>query len=227
MRVRESGVLRSLRPLPGGRERALWATAALSLAAVFACYAAVRALGPLPGELRFEQWRLEGGYPAAWDRPLTFVTYLGDLWVAVASVLLLAAVALDEAGRRAAGLILAAAGAALAAELLSALLGPTSQEYDGAAGINLGPENNFPSGHAAYAVAVFGVSAWLALERGHRVLAGALAVPIALMGPALALLGNHYPADLLAGYALGLAWGLGVLLVGASAASRAGQRPRR
>ncbi|MGI9081720.1 MAG: phosphatase PAP2 family protein [Thermoleophilaceae bacterium] len=211
------------------RERALWAIAALSLVLVGACYVLVRAFGPLPGELRFEAWRVDGGYPDAWDRPLTFVTYLGDTWVAVASVLLLAVVAAEEAGRRAAVPILAAAGSPIVAEVLSAALGPTSQEYNGAAGVNLGTGDNFPSGHAAYAVSVFGVAAWLAFERGHRALAGALAVPVALMGPALAILGNHYPADLLAGYALGLAWAIGVLLVGERRASRPGlpEHPRR
>jgi undecaprenyl-diphosphatase len=72
--------------------------------------------------------------------------------------------------------------------------------------------SSFPSGHAAYAVAVYGLVAWLAYARGHRGLAGALALPVMLMGPALALLGNHYPADILAGYALGLGWLLLVLV---------------
>jgi len=195
------------------RKRALWTIAALSLVLVGACYVLVRAFGPLPGELRFEAWRVDGGYPSAWDRPMSFVTYLGDTWVAVASVLVLAIVAADEAGRRAAVLILAAVGSPIVAELLSAILGPTAQEYNGAAGVNLGPDDNFPSGHAAYAMSVFGVASWLAFERGHRALCGALALPVALMGPSLALLGNHYPADILAGYALGLAWGIGVLLL--------------
>jgi len=195
------------------RERALWAIVALSLVVAGATYVAVRTLGPLPGELRFEAWRVGGGYPAAWNRPLTFVTYLGDTWVAVASVFLLAVVAVEEVGRRAGVLIVAAIGSAICAEALAAVLGPTSQEYGGAAGVNLGPGDNFPSGHSAYAVSVFGVASWLALQRGHRALSAGLALPVVLMGPALALLGNHYPADILAGYALGLSWGLGVLLI--------------
>jgi membrane-associated phospholipid phosphatase len=194
------------------REKTLCLIAAFALVVVGACYIAVRLLGPLPGELRFEAWRVAGGYPSAWDRPLTFVTHLGDSWVAAGSVLLLALVAAEEAGSRAAVTIVAAAGSAIGAEVLSAVLGPTSQEYDGAAGTSLGPGDNFPSGHAAYAVSVFGVASWLAFERGHRALSGALGMPVVLMGPALALLGNHYPADILAGYAFGLAWGIGALL---------------
>jgi hypothetical protein len=34
------------------------------------------------------------------------------------------------------------------------------------------------------------------------------------MGPALLLRGAHFPADVLAGYALGFAWLIGVVLVG-------------
>lgn len=196
------------------QRRALWLLAGVLAAAVPATFAAVRVLGPLPGELRFEAWRVDGGYPAAWERPLTFVTYLADTWVGVAMVVVLAAVTASELGPRSAVLVPAAAASVLLAELVSAALGPTSQEYGGAAGINLGPEDNFPSGHAAYAAAVYGAVSWLAFASGHRVLAGALALPVALMGPALALLGNHYPADILAGYALGLAWLIAVLLVG-------------
>lgn len=189
-------------------------TAVLSLAAAAACFLLVKLGGPLPGELRFEAWRVGGGYPDSFNRPLTFVSYLGDTWVAVGSVLVFAVVTAEEIGPRWALLVPAAAGSAALAELLSDVLGPTSPEYGGAAGVNLGPENNFPSGHASYAVSMYGLMTLLALERGHRALAGSLALPLVLMGPALALLGNHYPADVLAGYALGLAWLIGVLLVG-------------
>jgi len=145
---------------------------------------------------------------------MTFVTYLGDTWVAVGSVLILAAVTAEEIGRRWAALVVAAAGAAVLAELVSEIIGPTSPEYGGAAGVNLGPGSNFPSGHAAYAVSVFGLTSWLAFRRGHRALAVSLALPVILIGPSLALLGNHYPADILAGYAIGLSWVIGVLLLG-------------
>ena len=194
--------------------KVLCSIAALLFAAAGACFLLVKLHGPLPGELRFEAWRLGGGYPVTLNRPMTFVSYLGDTWVAAGSVLVLAAVTAEEVGRRWAILVVAAAGSAVLAELLSEILGATSPEYTGAAGINIGPGNNFPSGHAAYAVSVYGLTSWLALERGHRALAGSLALPVLLMGPSLALLGNHYPADILAGYAIGLGWMLGVLLLG-------------
>lgn len=196
------------------RHKVLLSIAALSLIAAGACFLLVKLSGPLPGELRFEAWRVGGGYPDALNRPLSFVTYMGDTWVAVVSVLVLAAVTAEEIGPRWAVLVLAAAGTTVFAELLSEVLGPTAPEYGGAAGVNLGPENNFPSGHAAYAVSVYGLTSWLAFERGHRALAGGLALPVLLMGPALAILGNHYPADILAGYAIGLSWLVGLRLIG-------------
>ena len=201
-------------PTVAGHRKVLCSIAALSLAAAGAVFLLVKLNGPLPGELRFEAWRVGGGYPGTLSRPMTFVTYLGDTWVAAGSVLLLAAVTAEEIGRRWAVLVVAAAGGAVLAELLSEILGPTSPEYAGAAGVNLGPGNNFPSGHAAYAVSVYGLASWLAFERGHRALAGSLALPVLLIGPSLALLGNHYPADILAGYAIGLGWMISVLLLG-------------
>lgn len=206
-----------------GWERVLWWTAGLLLLAAAACFLWVRAIGPLPGELRFEAWRNAGGLPGTLIVPLTFVTYLGDPWVAAGTVLVLVAVAVEECERRTAGLIFGATGVVAVTEVLRPILGPTSQAYAGAAGASLGPGDNFPSAHSAYAVSVFGMAAWLAFRRGRRALSYALAVPVVLMGPALALLGNHYPADVLAGYAVGLSWLIGVLLFGGRWARRGHQ----
>jgi len=200
--------------IPARRERILWWIAGLLLVVAGVCFVWVRAIGPLPGELRFEGWRTGGGVPGRLDGALTFVTYLGDPWVAVITVLVLVAIAAEECGRHQAGLILGAVGVVGFVVPLRSVLGPTSQAYGGAAGVNLGPGANFPSVHSAYAVSVFGVACWLALCHGHRALSYALALPALVMGPALALRGDHYPADVLAGYAIGLAWLIGVLLLG-------------
>ena len=64
------------------REKTLWAIAPLSLAAMFACYIAVRTLGAPARRAALRGVAADGGYPTSWDRPLTFVTYLGDTWVA-------------------------------------------------------------------------------------------------------------------------------------------------
>ena len=192
----------------------LAATAAFSIAGAVAIYVLVESTGPLPGELRFSEWRVDGGYPDEWDRPMSFVTYLADTWVGVASVMVLAAVVAEEVSWRWALLVPVAAASTVFVELISSVLGPTSPEYGGAAGVNLGSDDNFPSGHSVFAITVYGLTAWLAYTRGHRALAGALALPVLLMGPCLALLGNHYPADIVAGYGLGLAWLIGVLVIG-------------
>lgn len=210
--------------LASRRERVLWWIAGLLLVVAGVCFLWVRAIGPLPGELRFEAWRNGGGMPETLEGPLTFVTYLGDPRVAVSTVLVLAAVAAQECGRHPASLILGGACVVVFAIVLRTILGPTSQEYGGAAGASLGPGANFPSVHSAYAVSVFGVACWLAFRRGHRVLSYTLALPVVLMGPALALRGEHYPADVLAGYAVGFAWLIGVLLVGERWACRDRQR---
>lgn len=208
---------------PDRRERLLWWIAGLLLVLVGVCFFWVRAIGPLPGELRFEAWRNGGGMPYTLAGPLTFVTSFGNPWVAVTTVLVLAAVAAEERGRHPAGLILGAAGIVVFAVMLRAILGPTSQGYGMAPGVKIAMSANFPSVHSAYAVSVFGVACRLAFRCGHRALSYALALPVVLMGPALALRGDHYPADILAGYAIGLAWLIAVLLLGKRWERRHGQ----
>src|SRR4051812_29892816 len=107
-------------------ERSLFWVALGALAVVAGCYVLVEATGPLPGELRFETWRLDGGVPSPLDRPLTFVTYLGDSWVAFAIVVVLVLVIAEEYGARLAAVAALAALAGPAAEILSHILGSTS-----------------------------------------------------------------------------------------------------
>lgn len=146
------------------RERALWCLAGLSLAAAGMCFLWVKLIGPLPGELRFEAWRVSGDVPGAWARPSTFITNLGSTWVAVATVFVFAAVFAEQRGPYWAGLTLAAAAVVVFVAALRPILGPTSPAYGDAPGTNLGLAANFPSVHTAYAVSVFGVVSWFALE---------------------------------------------------------------
>jgi undecaprenyl-diphosphatase len=71
--------------------------------------------------------------------------------------------------------------------------------------------SSFPSGHSTTAVAVFAMLAYLIVRleptRSLRRLTLALAgVVIVLIGASRLYLGVHYPSDVVAGFALGLAW---------------------
>lgn len=75
----------------------------------------------------------------------------------------------------------------------------------------LAGHSSFPSGHSTTAVAVFATLAYLivrlettrATRRLSLVIAG---VVIVLIGASRLYLGVHYPSDVVAGFALGLAW---------------------
>ena len=73
-----------------------------------------------------------------------------------------------------------------------------------------------PSGHVAYAVSLFGMAACVALQQGYAPAAAALALLGLAMGPARIFDGGHFVADVAAGYALGSAWLLALLLVGSA-----------
>jgi membrane-associated phospholipid phosphatase len=77
---------------------------------------------------------------------------------------------------------------------------------------------SFPSGHAAGAAAVYGALVVLVLPRAARwaraLLLAAGALLICAVAASRVLLGVHYPSDVAAGAALGLAWvGIAALLV--------------
>jgi undecaprenyl-diphosphatase len=67
-------------------------------------------------------------------------------------------------------------------------------------------DHNFPSGHAAYAAAVYGTLLVIALRHGRRDVAVAFGVLIAAMGPTRWILGGHLFSDVVAGYLVGAAW---------------------
>lgn len=95
---------------------------------------------------------------------------------------------------------------------LAALAAPFVVVLTSAAKHAIGPPTALPSGHAAYAIAVFGLASWLCLRAGIRLGATALAGVALAMGPARVIQGAHYAIDAVTGMALGLAW-LIVLLV--------------
>ncbi len=71
-------------------------------------------------------------------------------------------------------------------------------------------EGGYPSGHVVYTVMVFGMLAYLAAQHvrrpgaRHLLRGGALAL-IVVTGPSRLIEGDHWPADVIAGYAIGVA----------------------
>jgi undecaprenyl-diphosphatase len=84
--------------------------------------------------------------------------------------------------------------------------------------VDNGAGYSFPSGHAAGAAAVYGALVVLVLPRAARwaraLLLAAGALLICAVAASRVLLGVHYPSDVAAGAALGLAWvGIAALLI--------------
>jgi undecaprenyl-diphosphatase len=73
---------------------------------------------------------------------------------------------------------------------------------------------SFPSGHTTFAAAVLGFATLLALQQRRYSMAATSALIVAAMGPSRVLLGVHWLSDVAAGYAIGFAWLIFVLLVG-------------
>jgi len=71
-----------------------------------------------------------------------------------------------------------------------------------------------PSGHVVYITSLCGLLGWFALARGHRATCAVMLLLILAMGPFRVIDGAHWPSDVLAGYALGLAWTIIVLVIG-------------
>ena len=173
---------------------------ALLSAFVALCWGTIAAVGAFPADgataAEVAEQRL-GGVGLAIPRALSF---LGEPPVAAAWTAVLAVVIGRWLGRRYGVLIVAAAGVAVITTTIKVL----ADRPRPAAGHGLDP--SFPSGHTAYVTAVLGLTAiLLAWHRRWWLAAGALLV-VAAMGPSRVLLGVHWLSDVLAGYAIGVAW---------------------
>jgi membrane-associated phospholipid phosphatase len=139
-------------------------------------------------------------FPAAVLDAAAAVAFLAKPLVAAVTVLACALVALARFGARWALVVVAAALVTALAALLKH---------------GVGPATSLPSGHAAYAAAVFGAMAWLTLADGRRRISVLLLLVSVAMAAARVVQGAHEPADAVAGLALGWAWLVGLLLIAA------------
>ncbi len=177
------------------------------LALVVLGYLYLTEVGPFPGEARLAE-AMRSGLPQGANLAANLMSYLGDPLIAGVLLVLLIAGAWEERGRTTAALVAGAAGVLLLSKLLKALFGPTQLV---APGIN----DNYPSGTTAFVTSVLGLTAWLAWRGGHRTAAAGCALLVVAVGPGVIAIGEHYPSDVLAGYATGGAWLLAVLAVAA------------
>jgi len=187
--------------------RALGLTAAGLIAFLALQWLYVNEVGALPGERAL----FERVGPGQLWAPLTNLAQIfaniGLPIVAVPLVLTIGAILRTRVALDTVIGLLATSAAGLAAYALKHLLGPSPLL------VELGrTEGGYPSGHAAFGAAFFGFLALLALERDQRDLAVVAAVVGLLVGLAQVFLQAHLVSEVLAGYALGLAWLMLVVL---------------
>jgi membrane-associated phospholipid phosphatase len=189
---------------------------ALVLAAVLVAFVAlawivIQSSGAFPGDRALQSW-LRDPRPA---QPFSFIAHvfdvLGKPLVACITIAIVWVLVYRLLGLRYAILVLAAAGAIVFNTILKTILGPTPLELK-TFGAAVAP--NYPSGHVVYATSLCGPIAWFALARGNRPLFAAMLLLILGMGPFRVVAGEHWPSDVLAGYALGVAWTIVVLVIG-------------
>jgi undecaprenyl-diphosphatase len=153
-----------------------------------------------------------GDRTAALTSAARLLTQLGGLWLD--AIFAVAVVALLFAGRRADAVfvLLAAGGAMLVTNAIKFVLArPRPGPHGGLVPVS---SYSWPSGHASSSIALYGALALLALRRAPpsarpAIAAGLLAL-LALIGATRVYLGVHYPSDVVAGWAVGGVWLVGM-----------------
>ncbi|MEW9624871.1 phosphatase PAP2 family protein [Rhodanobacter geophilus] len=137
------------------------------------------------------------------------VTPLGDPWLIVLAASVVALVlALRRRWRLFVPWCIALLGTAGSDQAIKYFV-QRPRPFDGH-GLVAGTGYSFPSGHAAGAMAFFGLLAYLSLRqlppRRHRDAVAAAVTLVTIIGFSRVLLQAHYLSDVLAGYALGACW---------------------
>jgi membrane-associated phospholipid phosphatase len=173
-----------------------------------ACLALVLALrlwlqwvGPLPGD-RWALTRNDYNNQSATMLDLgNFFQVIGTPLPAVITVAWASVFVRRAEGARGVAFVLLAACAVFFNSVLKELSGTTplaATKFPGAL--------NYPSGHVAYATAVFGSVAVLAWRHRRYDIVAVLVFLIALMGPFRVSIGAHQVSDVIAAYLVGIAW---------------------
>ena len=204
------------------RKGALILAAALA-AFVPICWIVIQLNGSFPGDSHFISWmryqhpsflipRIPHPHP---PEPLVFCAHvfaaLGDPIVAALCVAIVWVLIDDGLGPRYGILVLAAVSSVAINALLKAIFGPTPLQMSARGALATA---NFPSGHVVYITSLCGLLGWFALARGHRPTYLTMLLLILFVGPFRILDRAHWPSDVLAGYVLGLAWTIVVLVIG-------------
>lgn len=200
--------------------RAFAILAVLFVGVLAVCWLAVALLGGLPGDLESAAKVREErpGWVAL--APAHALDWLGRPIPGAALLALLGAWIWRRIGWRHALLVIGASGVTAITWLIK-----DAVDRGRPSGAGIG-DPSFPSGHTAWAIAVFGAVAVLAVRRHRWVPAAACMALAGVMGPSRVFLGVHWVSDVIAGYAIGLAWLIGVLLVGLPWAERTTSQPQ-
>lgn len=191
--------------LPPGRLAGAW-LALLAVTAALAAYGATA--GQASWEVETIRW-VQDVSPGVLEAVAEFMTAIG-LWPASTLIPAVAVVAIWLSGRRRLAVFLALAAVARVASVgVKELVGrprPTDSLVDVAHQLG---DPSFPSGHVLGATLLYGFLIYcaeicIAGRRLRRLVQGLLLLGIGLMGYARVELGEHWPTDVLGGYAIGL-----------------------
>lgn len=195
--------------------RALAGLAMLLAAVVAVCWIGVALLGALPGDAQSAAEVREQRMSWLVLAPARTLDWIGHVVPALIIVVLLASWLWYRIGwRHAVLLAVGGAGATGITWFIKNAVGrsrPAGSFLHGA---------SFPSGHTIWSVTVFGVLGVLAVQRRRWRFAAVCVVIVAVMGPSRVLLGVHWLSDVIAGYAIGFAWLIVLLLAGMSWAGK-------
>lgn len=195
---------------PRGHIVAVSLVGLLALAAFLALAAGYLHAGALVDlDVRISRW-VAGRMPAPAEWAARPFTWAGG--IAVTPVVAVAAAALLWHARRRADAVLVAASL-VGVQILVAVLKASFERSrpDAGSAIPLPHSYSFPSGHAATAAALYGALTVLAVEqartRAARIACTVTGAALVLaIGASRVILDVHYLSDVLAGFAVGVAW---------------------